>query len=470
MEKREHSKLNRLAGGKEQIAIALAVFNLIKNIVGSGLLSLPVGVAAIGGEPTLLLPAMSVIVTMGVLSAYTFFSIGRQCGIVEVNTMIKAWGASINKRSAWVVMAIGIVYPILACVCYAIIIGDSFSALAQGGTLGHLLESSSIATNRKTWILAFTLAIIYPLCSLKKLGALAIPSLLGTLAVIYTGTFMTLRYLDGSYRPHGFFYSQISELPAFGAGPPYHIVDALKKFVTSTGALSLLAMGEVSFIAHLNAAAFFDEANRDTAKFGLITGLGFGVSIMLNLVFLVSGFLTFGSNCQGSILDSYSKKDVLANVARALFACSVITTYPVVFAGLKPAFKAIILSTKKKLHLERVRDGTLLDQAITITGIALITLLSVSIPNLGIVNALCGAIGGSALIYIFPTIMYLLGPVKPGKVKTIIERVANWGLLVFGVLMTFLGVYATFIPAAASPPIKAKSRAPFQSNVTNFLF
>merc|ERR1712193_306752 len=102
---------------------------------------------------------------MGSLSSYTFYSIGRQCGTVGETTFIKAWAKSVDKRSSWVVMLVGIVYPIMGCLCYSIIIGDSFSALATSGILGPALERSSIATDRRTWILCFAIAILYPLSS-----------------------------------------------------------------------------------------------------------------------------------------------------------------------------------------------------------------------------------------------------------------------------------------------------------------
>ncbi len=166
----------------------------------------------------------------------------------------------------------------------------------------------------------------------------------------------------------------------------------------------MVAMGGTAFIAHLNAPAFFDETGRDTPKFGLIAGFGFGTSIVLNLVFLFSGFLTFGSASNGMILNSYSHYDVLANVARILFALSVITTYPIVLAGLKPAVIAILQKTIKRIKgngatLERfksMKQSALLNQAITIPAIALITLTSILVSDLGSAYSKCRPMFGWA--------------------------------------------------------------------------
>lgn len=53
------------------------VFNLVKNIVGAGVLSLPAGVAAFGDHPGALVPGTALIVLLGLLSAYCFSIIGE---------------------------------------------------------------------------------------------------------------------------------------------------------------------------------------------------------------------------------------------------------------------------------------------------------------------------------------------------------------------------------------------------------
>lgn len=424
-------------GMSDPRAVTKAILNLIKNILGSGILSLPAGVAAIGGDRALILPAMVLLAALGGLSSYTFYSIGRQCGISSTTTFIKTWAQSVNKRSAWVVMLVGILYPIMGCICYSIIIGDSFSALARGGILGPLLERSPIAIDRRTWILGFTVAVLYPLSSLKSLSFLAPSSLIGIAAVTYTLIFVMLRYFDGSYLPGGRFYDSLSAKPAFDTSPSF--IGTLKQFVSQFGTLSLLGMSETAYIAHLNAPSFYDEVGRDDTKFRLVSGLGFVVPVLVYLLFLCSGFLTFGSSSAGSILNSYAQNDVMANIARALFGVNVVTTYPVVFQGLKPAMRA---SLKK---IKCIKEGFILDQAITILPIIIICATSLFISDLGLANTLTGAIGGSALIFIFPTLMFLCKPPHTTALQALLEKTGNVALLVFGVLLAVLGVYAGLI-------------------------
>lgn len=56
------------ASGGGTATIPNEVFNLVKSIVGAGVLSLPYGVAAFGNAPSALVPAVALIALMGVVS------------------------------------------------------------------------------------------------------------------------------------------------------------------------------------------------------------------------------------------------------------------------------------------------------------------------------------------------------------------------------------------------------------------
>ena len=55
------------------------IFNLVKGIVGAGVLSLPAGIASFSNAPGGVVPAVSLISIIGGLSAYGFALIGRCC-------------------------------------------------------------------------------------------------------------------------------------------------------------------------------------------------------------------------------------------------------------------------------------------------------------------------------------------------------------------------------------------------------
>lgn len=60
-------------------SITSSIVNLVKSIVGAGVLSLPAGIAAFGNAPSALIPASVLIALIGGLSGYGFSLIGRVC-------------------------------------------------------------------------------------------------------------------------------------------------------------------------------------------------------------------------------------------------------------------------------------------------------------------------------------------------------------------------------------------------------
>lgn len=61
------------------VGMVPSTFNLMKNILGAGVLSLPAGVAAFSNSQTALLPALALTATLGLTSGYCFATIGRLC-------------------------------------------------------------------------------------------------------------------------------------------------------------------------------------------------------------------------------------------------------------------------------------------------------------------------------------------------------------------------------------------------------
>ena len=61
------------------VGMAPSIFNLMKNILGAGVLALPAGVAAFSDSKTALAPALALTATLGLTSGYCFSTIGRLC-------------------------------------------------------------------------------------------------------------------------------------------------------------------------------------------------------------------------------------------------------------------------------------------------------------------------------------------------------------------------------------------------------
>jgi amino acid permease len=105
--------------------------------VGSGVLALPAGVAAMGDSSTALVPAIGMLSLLGLFSAYSFYSIGRLCRVEQVTSLVEAWNKVFGRenKSSWMINAACILTPMGAALSYSIILGDFFSSLAKSAGL-----------------------------------------------------------------------------------------------------------------------------------------------------------------------------------------------------------------------------------------------------------------------------------------------------------------------------------------------
>ena len=78
------------------------IFNLVKSIVGAGVLSLPAGIAAFGNAPSAVLPAVALICIIGGFSAYGFSLIGRVCSFTGGQSYRGAWSGSVGDETSWI--------------------------------------------------------------------------------------------------------------------------------------------------------------------------------------------------------------------------------------------------------------------------------------------------------------------------------------------------------------------------------
>jgi sodium-coupled neutral amino acid transporter 11 len=402
-----------------------SVFNLAKSIIGAGVLSLPNGVAIFANDPKALIPASVICALFGLAAAYTFSSIGKVCKETNSKSFMEAWNKLVDPKSGWIISTSITAMCFLASLAYSIIIGDSFTSLAQTFNL------PAIASSRTNVILLLSSLVLAPLCAMKSLSALAPFSLLGLGGTLYTAVFMLIRLLDRSYFPGGKFFNDIVAKPSFGSG-----------FTINQLTFVLLSMLSTSYIAHYNAPKFYTELKNNTLnRFNTLVGSAFGTSILFFIFVMVTGFLQFGGNTSGFILNNYSSKDSLATLARFAIGLALLTGYPFTFSALREG----LLDLQGKTGA--ARDSAFMPLTITLLG--LVTGLALVLKDVGFVVSMTGALLGSLLMFIVPAIMNISSHkslLKKGLQPTFgksLEVSFNYGLIGTGVVMTVLGVYVS---------------------------
>mmetsp|Transcript_36870 Transcript_36870/g.66312 ORF Transcript_36870/g.66312 Transcript_36870/m.66312 type:complete len:491 (+) Transcript_36870:117-1589(+) len=361
------------------------VFNLVKSIVGAGVLSLPAGIAAFGNAPSALIPATILTTAIGAISAYTFMLIARVCKMTGATSYADCWDKTRGTKTSWIIALSSALDCFMGNLSYSMILADS---------IRDLLSTFSIATSRTHSLIGVTTLILLPLCLVKNLATLAPFSLLGIIGMAYTSFAIGIRYFGGAYAAGGRF------LPDIGAAlqPSFGTTGAAG--VMSPNSLILVCMLSTAYIAHFNAPRFFRELKDNTmSRFGKVTGISFGISTAIYAVVSAMAFLTFGANCDGLILNNYSTKDLLISASRFAVAISLIFSYPLLFVGTRDGTLDLLKIPEDK------RTASLLNKT-TFALLGLTTAFAWKLTDLSFIASISGAVFGTALIFVFPSLMF----------------------------------------------------------------
>mmetsp|Transcript_4755 Transcript_4755/g.13439 ORF Transcript_4755/g.13439 Transcript_4755/m.13439 type:complete len:516 (-) Transcript_4755:612-2159(-) len=370
------------------------IFNLVKSIVGAGVLGLPAGIAAFGDAPSALLPAAALVGFVGLVSGYGFSLIGRVCAYTGARSYREAWERTVGPSTSWM--------PALACtsvttcsiLAYSMILADTFQ---------NLYASAGYAVSRSHSLFSVTLPVLLPLCLLKNMSSLAPFSLLGIMGMAYTSLAMMRRYLDGSYAlPDGPLLADLAphHMPQFGS--------AGASAVLSPNTFILMSMLCTAYMAHYNASKFYVELKDNTLKrFNTVVGSSFALSVVIFAAVAGLGFLTFGKSSAGLVLNNYSSSDPIMSLSRLAVASSIVFSYPLAFVGVRDG----LLDLAGVPENERT-EGRL--NALTVAIFAGIAALALSLKDLSFVLSFGGSTWGAALIYVFPALMFRAAVRKMG--------------------------------------------------------
>ena len=246
------------------------VFNLVKGIVGVGVLSLPAGVAAFGNAPSAVIPATVLISVIGMLSAFGFYLIGKVCAYTGAQSFREAWAKSVGEGSSWIPAWTVTFKTFFACLAFSMVLADTFASI--------------VGSARNDTLLTITGFVLLPLCLKKDLKSLAPFSLLGVIGMAYTTLAMTVRFFDGSYaigaESQGKFIESIESFlrPKFG--------NAGMESVFSPNALMLVCMLSTAYmvcaieIAFIRVHSMLSLVCTSAAKFCILILTIFIVPIM----------------------------------------------------------------------------------------------------------------------------------------------------------------------------------------------
>lgn len=416
---------NDASTSKEGSSLAATSFSVMKAMLGTGLLSLPSGLAAISNYPSILWPGCAFFSVIAALSAYTFSLYGRltDAYFPNASNLGELWQAvykSDNKST--MIPFSNFIYCFGCALAYILVIGDSVTSLIGGGAQWWASRTASI--------LAMAGGILWPLCNLQSLASLAPLSLLGVAGTAFTTAFLAWR------------------CPPINPASPYTGLFCTYNRVASPAPLLLLAMSCVALMAHFSAPEFYHSMTRRNTnvektvakddsvlkKFNLMTGLSFSAVTLFSMAAMAFGFLTFGANSQGIILNNYPATDLGAKVSKSLIVTSVVGGFPFVFGACRSA--ALQLWGKG-------RDGE--KKTVTALLLSILTGIALLIKDAGFVISFNGALTGTAIIYIFPALLYLKHTSKDVTGKRNLERYFCKFLVGLGTVCSVMGAVTSVL-------------------------
>lgn len=410
-------------------SLPASTVNLFKSIVGAGVLSLPSGLAAMSSDRSGVLPGLGLAGFLAAASAYSFWMLGRLCLDTNATTyaglMVGIFGQSIYTLIETLIVC----KTFSAALMYEMIMGNLARDLAA------LVGFSGPFASRGALLIGLAVLVLTPLSMMRSLAALAPFAAVGTIGVLYTAVFMGVRLAQGAYAPGGAFYVELDTEPFGGDGGGF------------AGIFVLLSMLSTAYIAHFNAPRFANQLFASSEeRLAKLCGASFLLAFMVMGCVMSFGFLTFGGQCKGLILDNYAVEDPLAVWARLANLVSVLAGFPFVLVAFRDGVLQLLVKPrnagsgwKASLTLRRAASTVL---------VALLTAVACMLTDLGFVVALMGALLATTLIYILPALAFLrlLGPKIREQKATRAERaeyVVNKALLVLGTILAFVGVGST---------------------------
>mmetsp|Transcript_540 Transcript_540/g.1695 ORF Transcript_540/g.1695 Transcript_540/m.1695 type:complete len:443 (+) Transcript_540:49-1377(+) len=393
------------------------VINLIKGILGSGLLCLPFALQESG-----LGLGLITLTFMAIMSLGGFLAIGYTCHITGASSYRQAW-----QRSVGVYPAIVDVMILLECV----ITGIGFVILTLDYTstgLRGLWEFEAGPNLRPKIAAAMTIFILMPLNLRTNLESLKSTSTLGNCILLYTILYVILEYAGCD---HGM-CSEMGDLMTM-YGPK------------RDGIFRAVGMMTSAYIAHYSAPdhmASVSSRPRPWKTFYASVVVAFAVALVAYILFAGAGFMRFGPEAvMGNILLNYEGMDSSHNIMAAWLgmAMMLLCTFPLSF---KPARDTVA----KALEIDDgVDEGSprFAWSLATVIMVGLTVIMGVILQDISKIMALRGAVLGCPISFTMPGLMLWYCP--EGNHPNGLQKPAGAALFVFGIFAGLMGLVCTFM-------------------------
>lgn len=384
--------------------------NLVKTIIGSGILALPAALVTLGLFPGIFM--MFVAAGLCVLGLHLLnvaaMQLGRKSSFSGLCSITYPQ-AAFAFEFAIAIKCIG------AGISYLSIAGKTSRALAEEllvPSLGSTGFFASLAQSKAFWTL-FWAVLISPICLMRKMDSLKYTSFAGLATVLYLVLLTVWNY----YKNPAASFANIPLVPA--------------QF--TWGICSAYSMFVFAFTCHHNILAIQNEA-KDNTPSGMMSIVGSSVVTSAVPYFIVSifGAATYGNGVKGVILDSFPTDQLPFIIARFMYVFLLVLSFPLQVFPCRICIEKMTLtalphfSKKNSLYL-----------ASTFGIIVLCTAVGALDYEITLALKWVGATAGTFICYFLPAIIY--NKLYMGT-RMDWRRISAIGLFVAGCLTLVLSV------------------------------
>eukprot|EP00479_Gromia_sphaerica_P006553 TRINITY_DN189_c0_g1_i2.p1 TRINITY_DN189_c0_g1~~TRINITY_DN189_c0_g1_i2.p1 ORF type:complete len:316 (+),score=47.99 TRINITY_DN189_c0_g1_i2:261-1208(+) len=295
----DNSSLNGEKANAEGNTIMGTVFNMMKNVIGTGLLTMPWAFreGSLG-------PSVFLLLLASFLLGYSLVLIAESCVIAKTYIYAELWEKAFGKRSAPLVNAVVWFCVYFGCVAYDIFIGDFMSEVINHPLIG----------NRNFFVPMITLLVLFPLCCFKELKSLRYFSFTGITAVMLTVVVLLWQAIKKG-----------------DAGQEVEYLNFSPDLFSTIGIIIL------SFVCHYNLPSFYKELKqRSIPRYKKVVLIAFISITTIFAIFSLAGYLMFGQDTEGNILNSNFTTDlVYIDVVRVAMTICVLFCFPIVFHAVR---------------------------------------------------------------------------------------------------------------------------------------
>ncbi|KAJ2783383.1 hypothetical protein H4R18_001750 [Coemansia javaensis] len=341
-------------------------FNVLNTIIGSGIVCLPYALHNAGFGFGLAMLGVTAVLSQ--FSLFALVATGQRTGTAHFSSVTRA---ALGTAGYHVLNWSMLVDMVGTVVLYLMLLGDLGTALAA--------VYLPFAVTRAAVVLCVSLVGVLPLLFFRNTGPLARLSAVSVLClpcILLAVALRAPRYADGPG----------VRLPVFGPR-------------------ILPAMGVLAFTFSSCHAAFPNYTglrDRSTAAWVRASSGATAGAAAISAAFAIVGYLSFGSEARPNILDNFPESDGAINLARLLFAVSLMLTAPMGFYPIRDTATEML-----KIDPTRHGVGRAWESACTVVLFAVCAGAAARFTDLGLAYELIGALSSSVVNFVLPALAYL---------------------------------------------------------------